>query len=136
MVGVLTGGREPTTDERLASVESRVNALSEQVDERFFEARKQADARIDEALKQAYAADKEIDDELRRGLADVLAGGICGRVIGVVRLFAGIVLSVAGTGSARSARSLGRGGSSSTPTRSKAITSASSVRSTGRPARC
>jgi hypothetical protein len=96
MVAVLTGGREPTTDERLATVESRVNTLSEQVDERFFEARRQTDAEIDEALKQAYAADKEIDDELRRGLADVLAGGIRGRVVGVALLFAGIVLSVTG----------------------------------------
>jgi hypothetical protein len=95
-VGVLSGGREPTTEERVKSAEANLAALERQIDDRFFDARKRTDAQIDEALEQAYAADKEIDDELRRGLADVLAGGIRGRVIGVALLFAGIVLSVAG----------------------------------------
>jgi len=96
-VGISISGREPTTDHRLERVESSLESLSRQVDDRFFEALKRTDAQIDEALKQAHQADTEIDEELRRELADVLAGGIPGRVVGVVLLLVGIVLSVAGS---------------------------------------
>jgi energy-coupling factor transporter ATP-binding protein EcfA2 len=93
---MVSGGREPTTPERVEALESTVAALRQEMDDRLFEARKASDAQIDQALAQAYAADKEIDGELRAGLADVLAGDVRGRVAGVVLLVLGIVLSVAG----------------------------------------
>jgi hypothetical protein len=93
LAGVLTGGREPTIEERVVIVERAVTALGEELTAKIELAEDRARADVTGAHEQAMTHADELDRDVRDFIASDLSSG---RSISGVILFAfGVVFSAA-----------------------------------------
>jgi hypothetical protein len=91
-----TGGREPTTEERVAHLEQEVAELRHHVDESLGRERREREERVAETLSQAEDRSIELDRRTRHNLRDVLVGNVRLRVTGLVLFMVGVALQTVG----------------------------------------
>ena len=92
-----TGGREPTQEERIETLEADLASLRTEMDDRLFEERKKRDQAIDAAHARTTSELDRVDKQLRGELEEVLVGNWRLRAFGAVLIALGIAFTSAAT---------------------------------------
>ena len=95
-VAVLTGGPEPTVEERVDKLEEEVRRQREAFDQRVAEVRAELSREVSAQVADARAAAAEDSQKVWRAIQAMLEGGLGRRALGVGLFAVGLILSVAG----------------------------------------
>lgn len=92
-VGALSGGREPTLEERIAALESSTATRLDDLQRRIVDARTEARRESGRVMTEALTHADTLDRELRDFMASALGGGRA--QLGVVMFVTGAVMAAA-----------------------------------------
>jgi hypothetical protein len=92
----VTGGPEPTVEERVERLEHELRAVREAFDRKLADLRAELEQEITSDVAEARAATGEVTEKIWGAIQEMLEGGLGRRGVGVGLFAAGLILSVIG----------------------------------------